>query len=99
MEDVRGVGGMGAEPIDDSCHRRLPRSQCTAFPEEPTDAGIGVTVLAVVAHAQRRSIGHPQPPRSLDFKEESGIGVRRPRKFEAAPGEGASVDFRAIVIG
>ena len=75
--------GIGTEPNFHGVERHLVEGKVALVDQIAADRCVRVPVLAIIGDAQRRAIGQPDQPRTLNVQEEAIDSIFEPQQFQA----------------
>ena len=94
----RGFLGMRGHPVANALRRHLLARDEIAFDEHALDRAVAITVVRIVADAQRRAVLEDHARRAFDLDREQVERILEPADLEFLPVERAGLDGAAIVI-
>src|SRR5260221_6127733 len=89
---------MRGHPVANALRRHLLARNEIAFDEHALDRAVAITVVRIVADAQRRAVLEDHARRAFDLDREQIEGVLEPADFKFLPVERARLDGAAVVV-
>src|SRR5262245_36105238 len=96
--NARGFIRMRGHPVAHALRRYLLARNEIALDEHALDRAEGVTVVRIVADAQRRAVLEDHTPRALDLDAEQVERILEPADLELLSVERAGLDGAAVVV-
>src|SRR5262249_2442207 len=95
---LRGFVRMRGHPVANALRRHLLARDEIALDEHALDRAVAITVVRIVADAQRRAILEDHARRAFDLDREQVERILEPADFEFLPVERAGLDGAAVVV-